>query len=106
MLFIFLFTLTGCFSNKKDNKANSPNDNQKQDADTKENNEDDTFILQKAVPQNLPIYPNAILINDLVSYGDNSWQWFYSTTASGNEIVEFFITEFQKLGFTIDNEKT
>jgi len=64
-------------------------------------------VPKKAVPDNLPIYPEAILWSDTISYGEgNNWQWLYSTTGSGNEIVEFFTKELQNLGFEIDEEYT
>ncbi len=97
--FILIFTLTACNSN-----------NESQVAETTDNIEHGSYVPQKAVPENLPIYPDATLSSDSAFYGDdswgNSWQWFYSTNASGNEIVEFFKTEFQNLGFEIDEEQT
>ena len=111
--FILLFVLTACNSNNDPNEpansnanSNSISDNESQVIETADNTEHENYVPQKAVPGNLPIYPDAILRGDAASYGDNSWQWFYSTTDSGNEIVEFFKTEFQNLGFEINGDQT
>lgn len=86
--FILIFTLTACNSN-----------NESQVAETTDNIEHGSYVPQKVVPENLPIYPDATLSSDSAFYGDdswgNSWQWFYSTNASGNEIVEFLKLNFR-----------
>ncbi len=104
---ILIFGLSACSSNNEPNEpanGNANSDNGSQVAETE--HEDHGYEPNKAVPENLPIYPDAILTYDVASYGDNSWQWLYNTTASGNEIVEFFKTEFQNLGFEIDGDGT
>ena len=107
--FILLFALTGCNSNNESNgpaNGNANSNNESQVKETVDNTEHENYMPQKAVPENLPIYPDAILSGDTASYGDNSWQWLYSTTDSGNEIVEFFKTELQNLGFEINEDQT
>lgn len=111
--FILVFALTACNSNIEPNKPDNSNvnsssiiDNETQVTEKDENTDHDNYIPKKAVPKNLPIYPDAILWGDMISFGDNSWQWLYTTTGSGNEIVEFFKTELQNLGFEIDEEYT
>jgi hypothetical protein len=101
-MFTFLFILTGCVNNENNLKPikDETNDSVKKDSDL------ETFIPQKGVPNNLPVYPGAILVNDIISYGENNWQWLYHTTASGNEIVDFFTVEFQNLGFEINTQNT
>jgi hypothetical protein len=112
--FILLFALTGCNSNNESNEpsnGNSISGNESQVTETADNTGQGSYVPQKAVPKNLPIYPGAILGSDFAffgpsDFGDNSWQWNYIPNASGNEIVEFFRTEFENLGFEIDEDFT
>lgn len=108
--FVLIFALTACGSNKEPVEpanGNTNNDgNGGQITEPTNNNEQESYVPEKAVPENLPIYPGAILWNDSISYGDNNWMWLYSTTGSGNEIVEFFTTELLNLGFEIDADST
>ncbi|MDY6827693.1 MAG: hypothetical protein SVV67_11155 [Bacillota bacterium] len=117
VLFLVLFltlSLTACGSaNKTDDDSENTgatviDETESTDSiDNTDNENNDKYVPQKAVPEDLPIYPGAILWSDSTSYGeDNNWQWLYSTTGSGNEIVEFFIKELQNLGFEIDEEYT
>ncbi|HKK96349.1 MAG TPA: hypothetical protein VJ916_08570 [Anaerovoracaceae bacterium] len=111
--FILIFALTACSSDDGSNESDDSNVNNSSEMESETEAEDsssevgdDNYVPEIAVPDGLPVYPDAILYNDLISYGDNSWQWFYATTGSGNDIVEFFRTEFQNLGFAIDEEYT
>ena len=110
MSIVLIFTLTGCGGNNKSNdstKGNSNNDNENKVIE-KENKPKHDFVPQKAVPNNLPVYPDAILWSDTETWtteGTN-WMWLYNTTASANEIIDFFTTELQNLGFEIDPKFT
>lgn len=104
IVFILLFTLTGCINNKED--FNSSNRDQDQATETEKGVMSEEFVPRKAVPHNIPVYPGAILVNDIASYGDNSWQWLYDTTGSGNEIINFFTTALRDLGLEINEEGT
>ena len=105
--FVLIFALTACGGNKVPNEpanGNANNDNGDQITEPSGDNEQEDYVPEKAVPKNLPVYPGAILWNDSIS--GNDWMWLYSTTGSGNEIVEFFTTELQNLGFEIDADST
>lgn len=105
---VLIFALAACSSKIKPNdptNGNANGDNGGQGAEPT-GHDDSAYKPEKAVPKNLPVYPGAVLTYEVPSYGDKTWQWFYSTTASGNEIVAFFVAEFQKLGFEIDGEAT
>jgi hypothetical protein len=108
---ILTFALTACDSSNRADDSNANNgssiDDETQVTESTNNTNHDNYVPKKAVPDNLPIYPEAILWSDTISYGEgNNWQWLYSTTGSGNEIVEFFTKELQNLGFEIDEEYT
>ena len=83
--------------------ALEPNDDENDDPS--DINGSDGFVPGVAVPDGLPVYPGAELRNDLPGVGER-WQWLYSTTGSGNDIVEFFVDAFQDLGFGIDSDYT
>lgn len=113
ILFFVIFltsVLTACGGTNKSDDNNVKNDpnviNETQPTESIDSTDYDNYVPQKAVPDDLPTYPDAVLTSDIVSFEENSWQWLYSTTGSGNEIVEFFRTELQSLGFEIDEERT
>jgi len=69
------------------------------------NNDSEEYIPTKPLPEGLPVYPEAILINEIPS-NEGSWQWLFQTTGSGREIMTFFINSLSELGFSIDNSAT
>lgn len=95
ILVIFLIFLAGCSTNNGSNKPPEQKTPQS-----------DVYVPRKAVPEGLPVYPDAVLINDLSALSDDHWQWLYSTTGSGNDIMLFFINALQESGFGIDSEYT
>lgn len=110
IMVIFVLTACSCNNKSKDpvnNNSNSNNDNGNQAIEESDNTEYD-YVPSKALPENLPIYPGATLWSDNETWATEgtNWMWFFNTTGSANEIVEFFTTEFQKLGFEIDENST
>ncbi|MGI6497368.1 MAG: hypothetical protein ACOX0U_00750 [Oscillospiraceae bacterium] len=110
---ILTFALTACNSNNGLNESangNSISGNESPVTETPGNtkHDDSVYVPQKAVPKNLPVYPDAVLWSDMETWAaeGTGWMWCYNTTASGNEIVEFFKTELQNLGFEIDENGT
>lgn len=68
---------------------------------------DGGYVPEKEFPKDAPVYPGAVMVDDgpYVIPG-LFWRWFYETDASANEIVEYFIEEFKKMGFEIDEDLT
>ena len=93
---VFVFALTAC-SGKKSSEPTDDNGNNDNKGKITEK-----YVPEKAVPENMPIYPGAVMINELPSYS-NDRHWVYTTTASSAEIVDFFKTEFQDMGFEVDS---
>lgn len=104
VIFTFLFLSTGCV-NKNENLTPAGSD-KNQAIENEKGSNLEGFVPQKPEPENLPIYPGAVLVNDAISYGENKWQWFYETTASGTEIVNYFTEAFEDMGIEVDAEGT
>lgn len=104
---VLIFVLTGCGgNNEKEKPANidSTNDNASKVTEPTDNIRDENFVPQKAVPKDLPVFPGAILWFDSETWAaeGTNWMWFYNTTGSANQIVEFFTAELKNLEFEID----
>lgn len=69
---------------------------------TKEMNKHGDYLPMKAVPKDLPVYPNAVMINDGAGFRD--WSWSYKTDVSANEIIEFYKNQLEGLGFEIRDQ--
>lgn len=103
---VLILALTACGGDTKPNKpaiSNSTSQTKSQITQKEENTEPD-YVPEKAVPKDLPVYPGAFVFYDSEIWADEGtgWMWFYSTTASANEIVAFFKTELLKSGLEID----
>lgn len=112
---LMVFMIGGCGNDKNGDTALETNDNNVDSAlETNDNESDEPsdingsggFVPSVAVPDGLPVYPDAELWNDLPSFGEGVWQWLYQTTGSGNDIVDFFVDALQDIGFDIDSEDT
>lgn len=68
------------------------------------------YVAEKAELKGLPVYPDARLVYDQESsWGDEDssyWGWIYVTTASANEILDFFEKEFSNLGYKMTEKTT
>ena len=74
-------------------------------ADESSETDDSAFEPSVPFPDEIPVYPGAVLYADLPNW-DDTWQWLFTTTGSGNDIVEFFVDAFQEMGYEIDPEFT
>ncbi len=122
---VFVFTLTACSSKAKPkepvtNETTSPSIAEDETQATKipdppasspENqtpvepeNPDYVYQPERALPDGLPVFPGAVLTYDTQVWAaeGTAWMWMYEEAGSANEIVEFFKTELEKLGFEID----
>lgn len=100
LLSFLLFMAVGC-SNQKQEDKNDGNNNDKEP-----NNEViDEYVPRLAVPDNLPIYPNAILFNEIEGM-DGHWTWLFTTDGSANDIIAFFTGAFAEMGVEVDYDKT
>jgi len=109
---VLVLTVSACSTNSGNNEApdlesDYTEDTSLDNGSSEESHDPDTFVFvpSVAVPEDLPIYPDAELWSDMPA-GEECWQWLYQTTGSGNDIVEFFVDALQDLGFDIDSEYT
>ncbi|NLN69457.1 MAG: hypothetical protein GX142_01530 [Chloroflexi bacterium] len=97
MAFLLIFTLTACSSKTE---ASEPKE-------TKDNSGGNGFVYEPKmpVPKDLPVYPGAVLWSEVEGAWEGAdsgnWMWLYNSEGSGNEIVEFFKTELEAMGFEI-----
>ncbi len=114
MSIILVFTLTGCNSKNQfkdsDNPAMDIIKNQLKETVDQIQREDagiDDINPEEILPNKLPIYPGSDMTLTMPSYTEyNSRTWWFDSNATGNELVEYFKTELQKLGIEIDEENT
>lgn len=102
---ILIFTLTGCSFGKWSPYKEILKGITEEVLDGVTDPDNSGYKSSKAVPKNLPVYPGAVLWSDSRGYGESEWMWLYDTSGSGNQIVEFFTTELNKLGLKVDEEK-
>ena len=73
---------------------------------TSPENLDDEDQPERALPEGLPVYPGAIFAFDTQVWSgsddETAWMWMYAEAGSAVEILEFFKTELEKLGFEIE----
>lgn len=99
LLALFLvFSLVAC-------GKNTPNDtNNKTDIVEKDDNKKAEKPKEKkpakALPKNLPIYPDSYITDDFKE-GENAWTWVFYAPASAKEIKEFFNDELSYLGLQL-----
>lgn len=97
MSVVLVLTVSACSTNSGNNEAPDlepdPTEDVSPDNGSNAESEPDAFVFvpSVAVPAGLPIFPDAILRNDLTGGGEGKWQWHYQTTGSGSDIVEFFV---------------
>ncbi len=112
LIIVLIISLSACSSNKSNEptNGNGNTNNENQVTEPVDKAEDESYVPDKAVPKDLPVYPNASLIGEwdypAPNFGENSWQWDYKSNGSGNEIVEFFRKEFENLGLEVDEDFT
>lgn len=103
VVFIFILTACSCNNESKGSANTKTNSN-------KGNQVSEEYVPKKAELKKLPVYPGALLVydNETKWSDENSdyWMWVYVTTGSGSEIIEFFKTELQNLGFEIGDAST
>ncbi len=97
---LIMTMVVGCGISDDTNNAGEQN-NLKNGEET----QSEEFIPSKELPAGIPVYPGAILSGEITP-SEDAWQWLYQTTATGNEIVTFFVNELIELGFEIDNYGT
>ena len=111
---VFVLTLSGCVGKNvlkdSDNPAMDIIKNQLKETVDQIQREDadlDDINPEEILPNKLPIYPGSDMTLTLPLYTeDNSRTWWFDSNATGNELVEYFKTELQKLGIEIDEENT
>ena len=62
-----------------------------------------------APPANMPVYPEAVKFGEVevsTYAGFTYLAWYYKSTASANELVEFYTKEFEKLGLYVEEFAT
>lgn len=104
-----VFALTACSGNKPNEpiNGNANGNDEIQVTETKKETEHGNDESTDTVPKNLPIYPDSNMTLTLPSFtGENIRTWWFDSPASGNEIVEFYITELKNLGLEIDEDYT
>ena len=108
MALLLVFTLTACSSKPQPTKpAQSSNTEASEPEETNDNSggNGSAFEPEMPVPKDLPVYPGAVLWGEIEgAWGDTDggkWMWLYSSEGSGNELVEFFKTELEAMGFEI-----
>lgn len=73
---------------------------------TSPENLDDEDQPERALPEGLPVYPGAIFAFDTQVWSgsddETAWMWMYAEAGSAVEILEFFKTELEKLGFEFE----
>ena len=101
LLVLFLvFSLVAC------GKSTSVDPNNKTDVVDKEDNKNTVKEKPKEVkpkrdlPKNLPVYPKSYIIDDFEDV-ENTWVWVFYSSASANEIKEFFNDELSYLGLLL-----
>ena len=99
MIFLMIF-MVGCVDNSNENVK----EQEERQNEVEYIEETEEYTPSEALPEGIPVYPGAILWGDTPS--QENWQWLYTTTGSGNEIVDFFTRELTALGFAIDDEYT
>ncbi len=112
IIVLFVLAVGACSPDTGDDETPAP-DAEPSESEDQGNVSDETggesdssgFVPSEPVPEGLPVYPDAVLTNDLPSF-DGRWQWLYQTTGSGNDIMEFFVGAFEDLGFDIDPQFT
>lgn len=116
--FLLIFTLTACSSKTKPTKPDQGNNTGASEPKETEDNSggggsvhepetpDPGYVYEpeRAVPEGLPVYPGAVMTFDTEVWSWNEglhWMWMYENAGSAIEILEFFTTELEKLGFEI-----
>ena len=116
---VLVFTLTACSSEAKPkepgtNTTTSPLIAESEAQATKTSsppasspeNSDNAYQPERALPEGLPVYPGAVLAFDTQVWSgsdeETAWMWMYAEAGSPKEILEFFKTELEKLGFEIE----
>lgn len=105
--FLLIFVITACNSKPKTTKPTQNNQTEANEpsiskSEETEDGSDSVFVPRVPVPKDLPVYPGATLWNDIgLDENAKEWMWLYSSEGSGNEIVEFFKTELEAMGFEI-----
>lgn len=116
---VLVFTLTACSSKAKpkepdSNKTTGPSiaESETQAAKTSSppatspENPDYVNQPERALPEGLPVYPGAIFAFDTQVWSgsddETAWMWMYAEAGSAVEILEFFKTELEKLGFEFE----
>lgn len=112
VLFLAIILLACKTETPTDQTGKADNDVNKevmQKEEVKDESQEEVYLPEHPIPKNLPVYPGAILVNDVATtsfHGDAKHLYFYETDANANEIVEFFVIELEKLGIEIDRENT
>ena len=67
---------------------------------------DDDHQPERALPEGIPVYPGAVFAFDTQVWSgsdeETAWMWMYVEAGSAKEILEFFKTELEKLGFEFE----
>jgi hypothetical protein len=111
--FLFIFTLTACSGKPKEPVTNittsppitSP-ESQTTETPVEPENPDHIYQPERALPEGLPVYPGAVLTFDSQVWSgsdeETAWMWMYAEAGSPREILDYFTTELEKLGFEIE----
>ena len=108
LVLLLIFCLTafmvgGCGND--DIGDTDPESNGDENGEPGEIDDVDEYVPEVAVPDGLPVYPGAEIEYDMPTE-EGRWQWHYSTTGSGNDILAFFVGALQELGFSINSDRT
>lgn len=104
-----VFTLFACGSEDKPSKPSESIKTEATEPKEAEDNSDDNdyvYVPEKDIPEGLPVYPGAVMAFDTEVWSFNEglhWMWMYEEAGSGKEILEFFLTELEKLGFEFED---
>ncbi len=104
---LLVLTLTSCKSSDKPKET--PNNEtdvvEKEDNKTTKKEKPKEKKPERALPENLPVYPGSYITGDFEE-DQNAWTWAFYAPASAKEIIEFFNDELSYLGLQLHASKT